>query len=241
MNKPRAARPPRTKIVECPVCNQTRAVRKDSTSTTCKACAARKSVEAALIVIRAKTKLSNCKTCGATMPARLGYTYCSVECRMEDKKVDRVCKCCGETFRAYKSALDGKTNASGNFCGRACYEKWMCNGDRVTGRGSQWAKIRQQVLARHPFCALCGTSEGLQVHHIVPFRMTQDNSDGNLVPLCIRHHKVVESITHDVEFSGSSPAHMKTILGSMLAERSAVTAYRIKKTQDAPARNMADR
>lgn len=235
MNKPRAARPSWTKIVECPVCSQTRAVRKDSTSTTCKSCAAKKSVLAALAVIRSKTKLINCKSCGAGIPARLGHTYCSVDCRMADKKVDRVCKCCGETFRAYKSALDGKTNASGNFCSRVCYEKWMCNGDRVTGRGSQWSKIRLLALARHPFCALCGTSEGLQVHHIVPFRLTQDNSDGNLIPLCVKHHKVVESITHDIEFSGSNPSDMKLILGNMLAERSAVSAYRVKRRTNAPA------
>lgn len=239
MNKSHTDRPSRTKTVECPVCKQTREVRKDSISTTCKTCAGRKSIEAALIVIRAKTKLINCKTCGNTIPARLGYTYCSVECHMEDKKIDRICKCCGDTFRTYKSALSGKTNTSGNFCSRECYEKWMCNGDRTTGRGSQWSKIRLQVLVGHPFCALCGTSHGLQVHHIVPFRMTHDNSGENLIPLCVKHHKIVESITHDIELSGSCTSDMKLILGNMLAERSAVSAYMIKKRINATTRNVA--
>lgn len=229
MNKPRASRTTWTKVVTCQSCSQSRTVRKDSASTTCKTCASRASCEAALVVIRAKTKMSGCKTCGASMPARLGHTYCSVGCRTEDKKTDRVCKCCGDTFRTYKSALGGKTNASGNFCSRSCYERWMCNGDRVTGRGSQWGKIRSGVLARHPFCAMCGTSERLQVHHIVPFRLTQDNSDANLIPLCVKHHKIVESVTHDVEFSGSSPSDMKLVLGNILAERSAVAAWRIKR------------
>ena len=190
-------------------------------------------------MLKAKVAKTPCKTCGKGVPSRLGYTYCSVACRTEDKKVDRVCKCCGSTFRAYKSAINGNTNTAGNFCSRACYEKWMCNGDRVTGRGSQWAKIRLEVIAMQPFCTMCGDSNRLEVHHIVPFRMTHDNSKANLTPLCKKHHKIVESITHDIEFSGSSPEHMKLILGNMLSERAAVSAYMVKK-RNAQTRNVAD-
>ena len=44
---------------------------------------------------------------------------------------------------------------------------------------------------------------------------------------------------HDIEFSGSSPEHMKLILGNMLSERAAVSAYMVKK-RNAQTRNVAD-
>ena len=33
----------------------------------------------------------------------------------------------------------------------------------------------------------------LNIHHIIPYRLTQDNSLENLIPLCRKHHKIVES------------------------------------------------
>ncbi|MBL4558033.1 MAG: HNH endonuclease [Rhodobacteraceae bacterium] len=37
------------------------------------------------------------------------------------------------------------------------------------------------------------------MHHIIPFRLTRDNSPTNLIPLCRACHKRVESVFHDVE------------------------------------------
>lgn len=107
---------PWQKIVECPECHAERTVRKDSRSVICKPCSTRKANASALVVIRAKTKHNPCKVCEAKIPVRLGWTYCSVACRVADKKTQRDCKCCGVTFSIYLSALIGKTNASGNFC-----------------------------------------------------------------------------------------------------------------------------
>ena len=222
-----------SKVVECPSCLQQREVRKDSKSVTCKTCAAKKSGAAGLASLRAKTVMSKCNGCSKLVAARFGYSYCSVACRMADKRVSRECKCCAATFSVLRSAIGENTNASGNFCSRACYEKWMCNSDKVTGRGSQWRKIRAATIERQPFCSLCGTGKNLQVHHIVPFRLTQDNSDANLTPLCVKHHKIVETVTHDVEFSGSSHDDMRLILGSMLAERAAATAMHLKELRAA--------
>jgi hypothetical protein len=39
----------------------------------------------------------------------------------------------------------------------------------------------------------------LQVHHAIPWRLTRDNSQGNLVPLCRRHHKIIETIFLEAE------------------------------------------
>jgi hypothetical protein len=222
-----------SKQVECPVCKTQRIVRKDSASVTCKSCAGRKGAAAALVVIRAKTKVVPCKTCGKPIPARLGYTYCSVACRVKGTHEDRTCKYCGTSFSVWKSSIAAGTNASGNFCSRACYEKWLCRTDRVTGRGSQWSKSRKEALRRVPFCAVCGTRRGLQVHHLAPFRLNYDNRQSNLITLCVKHHKIVESLTNEIESTGSDPETMTLVMGNILRSRAQVTASVINRIANA--------
>lgn len=106
----------------------------------------------------------------------------------------------------------------------------MCNGDRVTGRGSQWKRIRDEVVRLQPFCSMCGDEKNLQVHHIAPFRLSQDNSIQNLTPLCVKHHKIVENITHDIEATGSSLSDMKLIIGNILSGHAAVQRMRVSAT-----------
>jgi 5-methylcytosine-specific restriction endonuclease McrA len=69
----------------------------------------------------------------------------------------------------------------------------------VSGRGSRWHAARTQAIRTAPFCALCGNFKRLDVHHIIPFRITHDNNQENLIPLCKKHHKVIETIYHDLE------------------------------------------
>lgn len=223
-NKPRLLRPPWLKVVECPECHTERMVRKDSASVVCKPCAGKRGQAAALIVVRAKIKKVLCKTCGTGIPARLGWKYCSVLCRVAGKRIVRICKCCGTAFSIFKSALSGKTNASGNFCCRPCYEKWMCRTDRETGRGSRWDKARKEALRRMPFCAWCGTRRRLQVHHLAPFRLSHDNAQNNLIPLCVTHHKVIECTTNEIEAIGTTPEDMTFVMGTFMRLRAAQTA-----------------
>ncbi len=62
-------------------------------------------------------------------------------------------------------------------------------------RSSQWPKVRAAYLAEHPRCEACGGREGLQVHHVLPFKAAGDadeDGDGvtneldpdNLITLC---------------------------------------------------------
>lgn len=46
-------------------------------------------------------------------------------------------------------------------------------------------------------CQICGINENdckqnLQIHHIVPFKCTQDNSDDNLITVCSKCHPKIE-------------------------------------------------
>jgi hypothetical protein len=210
----------------CADCGIISTVRRDTNPVVCRRCASSRGGRSGKGSVRSDQV--SCAECGKMMRASLGQKFCSLECRHANTHENRQCKHCLKQFDVYKSSIGANTNAEGNFCSRPCYENWMCQTDRITGRGSQWNKIRLKAKKRMPFCAMCGTTKLLQVHHIAPFRLSFDNSQQNLITLCIKHHKFVESITHDIESTGSSCQDMKVALGAMLMERAMVTATVIK-------------
>jgi RNA-directed DNA polymerase len=56
-------------------------------------------------------------------------------------------------------------------------------------RGNDWTPTREQALAETGHtCAICGRSDGVEVHHIEPYRPGRANRVENLVPLCPEHH-----------------------------------------------------
>lgn len=82
--------------------------------------------------------------------------------------------------------MQGKNNP--NWRGGISTELQM----RVTS--PKWIRIRKLIYARDNFeCQLCGKHGGkLQCHHIIPFRISQDNSPENLITLCPSCHMKVE-------------------------------------------------
>ncbi len=213
----------------CSGCGKQDIVRSDNPATKCKKCASSRSLEKGR-----KTKSENrnfeiCHYCGTDFPSPPSnrQKFCSMQCRRAGLHVDRICKTCGVAFRVRKTAISEKTNASGNFCSRGCYEIHMCKTERVNGRGSRWSAIRKEALRRTPFCATCGKTRRLQVHHIIPYRLTMDNTQSNLVPLCISCHKSAESIFHDLEAENVPLDGAKAMLFFAFMERRMVTAFRI--------------
>lgn len=53
-------------------------------------------------------------------------------------------------------------------------------------RSPGWRKVRADHLKRQPLCAVCGTSSGLEVHHIRPFHLYPEREldPTNLITLC---------------------------------------------------------
>lgn len=53
-------------------------------------------------------------------------------------------------------------------------------------RSPQWRKVRAEHLKGHPTCALCGGSETIEVHHILPFHEHPELElePTNLITLC---------------------------------------------------------
>ena len=234
----------RTRVCDC--CGKTESIRKDNRSTTCRTCCARKNGAKGLEVRRSRTPLANCSNCGKEFKRRNSTMqatekYCSIDCRKSHKKVTRECLACGQAFQITRSVLSGRTNASGNFCSRNCYSSWLCKPDRVTGRGSQWEKARRETLTKQPFCAFCGTFKSLQIHHIVPFRLTQDNSRRNLIPLCRKCHKRVEWVTTQVEVAGFGHGGMGRVLRRVLRYRQILTFIKLREIHGGLAvRTLAD-
>lgn len=226
----RIKNPNRKRERVCCECGKVESVHKDNPAMRCLSCAAkaRGLVGLASIKRKANAAMTFCPVCGGKK--HKSDTYCSVACRLTVVRVDRVCKCCGVSFRVPRSRVDGKSNASANFCSRPCYEKFLCRTGRVTGRGSQWLKIRTRVKTKSPFCACCGTvRKQLQVHHIVPFRLTFDNGDANLIPLCLKCHKSIEHTTQEAEAIGASPEEIGDVFQFVLRSRQEATRHLLRR------------
>lgn len=56
----------------------------------------------------------------------------------------------------------------------------------VEGRSSKWPRVRADYLKAHPFCAACGGTSDLEVHHVTPFRVdpSRELDAANLITLC---------------------------------------------------------
>lgn len=160
--------------------------------------------------------LRACERCdGALSPKH--KRFCSKACYVGHAQVARTCKQCAAEFFVYRSVANGSSNASANFCGRPCYHAWLGNAEYTGNRGHRWRHVRAEAIRRFPFCALCG-SRKLQVHHIVPYRVTKDNAQSNLVPLCTKHHKRVEAWTNDIVRAGAPPEITKLVVRSIMLE-----------------------
>jgi HNH endonuclease len=58
-----------------------------------------------------------------------------------------------------------------------------------------WDEIRHKVYERDGHrCVICGKKGKLHAHHIVPVKLSHDNSMTNLVTLCGKHHLKLEKI-----------------------------------------------
>lgn len=219
----------------CDTCGKEEQVRKDNASTRCLSCASKERHEKGMATVRARAVKAVCETCGsefhssASKQAKGADRYCSRACRPAGVRVERSCKQCKNSFMVIASLVSEKTNSSGNFCCRACYEQWLCKTDRVTGRGSQWFKARTEALRRNRFCAMCGTTKNLEVHHVLPFRISRNNEQINLVPLCKKHHTHVEMIFREIETDVSdAPGETMFIFGELLRERQDATRMFLK-------------
>lgn len=157
-----------------------------------------------------KKFLKFCPICGKgfyTLPSkekRGKGKFCSRICSSinRHKGKNKKCKVCNKFFYAIPGAIK---KGDGKFCSQPCYWKHIQGKNSPTWKGgiapenvkrffaSRWKKIRLQAIKRDKGqCQICGTFDKLHVHHIVPWRISHDDSFENLITLCISCHGKIE-------------------------------------------------
>lgn len=60
-------------------------------------------------------------------------------------------------------------------------------------RSSKWTSVRRNFLKKHPQCAVCGSTQNLNVHHIKPYHQHPELEleENNLITLCENYKKGV--------------------------------------------------
>lgn len=220
---------PRERV--CRDCGKMELVRSDNRSLRCRWCASSKNGKSGRQSRYSKNPppLIQCAHCRKDVYASKFQKFCSMVCLRAANSVERTCKKCKKVFRVANSVVSGLTNSSGNFCCRPCYDQWLYKGAGMD-RGPYWTAARREAIRRNPFCALCGTLKNLHVHHIIPYRLTQDNRQENLLPLCRRHHKIVEVFHRefeDIERGIQGGLGMLWLRRSSLIDQQSITRYRL--------------
>lgn len=190
-----------TRVRVCLDCGQQDVVRTDYPGIRCKRCTARIGGLAVGIIRRDGANRVQCSGCGVLFRRSASITgienFCTPGCRERTRNIERRCKQCGASFRVYRSVVMGPTNAEGVFCSKSCYHAWLLAGSSVKPRYVQIKGKRRSAVINGRICFRCGSTENLQVHHVIP-RRVGGIDEGNMIPLCRACHKIVECLTCDL-------------------------------------------
>lgn len=139
------------------------------------------------------------------------------------------CKNCGKEIWQIPSRAQ---IYKGKFCSIKCRSEYMVNyvggekncnwvGGHTHYRGD-FEHMKLLYFKGVCKCAICDTDEKIHIHHIIPYRLTQDNTRDNLVPLCAKHHKIIESKTVKLlKDSSDYDSIRKTVKQMIAGERNA--------------------
>lgn len=125
-------------------------------------------------------------------------SFCCKKCLREYEKTlheDRICKVCGKRFDIIKSVIRD-SNATGEYCSKRCCDKSK-EVENPVSYDAEFKRTKRKFFGGIRFCAFCGTTKNVQIHHIIPYRITKDNSINNLIPLCPKHHITIERDSRD--------------------------------------------
>ena len=82
-----------------------------------------------------------------------------------------------------------------------------------------WDDIRKQCYRRDGYrCVMCGKKGKLAAHHIVPVRISKNNSLSNLVSVCDKCHKRLEEVGFSILQNGGHQADIRRVELQMIAE-----------------------
>lgn len=140
-----------------------------------------------------------CPTCGKKFKVFIsqeGRKYCSLKCAgIEENKIKCECVICGREYEVVPSRID-KTRCCSIDCRillSAQMQRKYAKDCKTRFNYKSWEVVRKQVISRDGGkCARCSKTGRLEVHHIVPWRKTKDDSPNNLITLCHECHFNVE-------------------------------------------------
>ena len=74
-------------------------------------------------------------------------------------------------------------------------------------RSSKWSGVRKTTLINHPYCAVCGSTVLLQVHHCIPFHLKPELEldQRNLIVLCMGKNECHLLLGHGDNFKKYNP------------------------------------
>lgn len=115
-----------------------------------------------------------CKVCGKPVK-RAAAIFCSVKCRNAGYRGENVYNYVGEEFRK----------------------------DAYTVDYAFWYERANEIRERDKVCQHCektpqDNGRALDVHHLIPYRVSQDNSPDNLIALCRVCHKKADHDYNDM-------------------------------------------
>lgn len=113
----------------------------------------------------------------------------------KDKKHKYCCRLCFEI--SHKKRMLGKGNPA--YINGSSYNK-------RSYRGDDWEDVRKEIYKRDGWlCQVCFkhcAGQEIQCHHIVPYKISKDNTPSNLITLCNRCHNAVEFGKKEVRSCG---------------------------------------
>ena len=86
---------------------------------------------------------------------------------------------CERHQRPVQTATESKPFATANRTNQSMYRTY------------KWRKLKSEIIKQQPYCAICGVTVGLQVHHVQPPRGDASlfYAPENLIVLCEHCHR----------------------------------------------------
>lgn len=149
-----------------------------------------------------RKEYTNCESCNKIIHKRaLNTRFCSQKCFRKGHYEVRNCIYCNTKIKVPNSIIN-RGNKAGNFCSQLCVNSYRVGNENPNWRGGQVynsnkknaaLKILRPIIRERDnyTCQKCGLNKKgtiLDVHHIIPYRLTQNNELDNLILLCHSCH-----------------------------------------------------
>ncbi|MDQ5884503.1 MAG: endonuclease [Pseudomonadota bacterium] len=194
--------------VSCPSCKATRIARNDYIKTKpgyCRQCAS-KIGGVSKKPGRLTGETATCKCCSSQFwrykHLKNSRMFCSKGCADKHKSIyNKLEKSCLKCNKHFQYTPRPNSNSAGNYCSIKCRDNAysVYKGGHIGAR-PRWKSQRNKFLKLgNNFCFKCGSTSKIHVHHVIPYRISKNDSLDNLVSLCPKCHSNLENVTFKID------------------------------------------